>query len=97
VDLPLRHARDTPENEVLGVAGHAHRDGARVIGGDQQEQEGQRVYVVVSNAQAQSYLLLIESHFFTISLPDQQSHSLIKVFIVGQSSPRSISTCCIER
>jgi len=48
VDLRSRRARDTPENEVLAVVGHARLDGACVTGGDQQEQEGQRVYVVVS-------------------------------------------------
>lgn len=44
-----RYARHTPEDEVLDVTGRALGDGARVAGGDHQEQKSrQGIHVVVS-------------------------------------------------
>jgi len=44
-----RHARHTPEDEALDVSHRALGDGARVAGGDHQEQKSrQGIHVVVS-------------------------------------------------
>lgn len=55
-----RHARHTPEDEALDVSDCALGDGARVAGGDHQEQESrQGIHVVVSiEERARSFILI---------------------------------------
>lgn len=55
-----RHARHTPEDEALDVSHRALGDGARVAGGDHQEQKSrQGIHVVVSiRERAWSFILI---------------------------------------
>lgn len=54
------HARHTPEDEALGVAGRAFGDSARVTGGDRQSKKSWRqgIHVVVSTR----VLLILNSY-----------------------------------